>query len=117
MITAASYSLELDSETAINFYLTTGTELTKEDVSVTADGATFDYTVEKVGSRHRVRITGIGAHELGTVFTLTTGDTTISASAMTYVQQCLNDPNASDATKNTAAALYAYYQQAISYKT
>ena len=114
VITKASYSLDLDSETAINFYLTTETELTKDNVSVTGD-ATFAYTVEKVGSRYRVQITGIGAHELGTVFTMTTGDTTISASAMTYVQQALGNDNASAATKNAAAALYAYYLQAISY--
>ena len=95
VITAASYSLDLDSETAINFYLTTESELTKDNVSVTAEGATFEYTVEKIGSRYRVQITGIGAHELGTVFTLTTGNTTISASAMTYVQQRLANTNAS----------------------
>ena len=113
-VTKASYSLDLDSETAINFYLTTETELTKENVSVTAD-ATFEFTVEKVGSRYRVQITGIGAHELGTVFTLTTGETTISASALTYVQQCLANENESDETKHAAAALYEYYQQAINF--
>ena len=73
------------------------------------------FTVEKVGSRYRVQITGIGAHELGTLFTMTTGDTTISASAMTYVQQSLANGNASEATKNAAAALYEYYQQAINF--
>ena len=115
-VTKASYSLDLDSETAINFYLTTETELTKDNVNVTAAaGTTFEYTVEKVGSRYRVQITEIGAHELGTVFTMTTGDTTISASAMTYVQQSLANSSASEATKNAAAALYKYYQQAINY--
>ena len=113
VITAASYSQDLDSETAINFYLTTQSELTEEDVSVTAY-ADFDYTVEKVGSRWRVRITGIGAHELGTVFTMETGNTTIEASAMTYVQQCLANADAGDEA-NHAAALYEYYRQAISY--
>lgn len=116
VITKASYSLVLDSETAINFYLTTETELTKDNVSVTAaEGTTFEYTVEKVGSRYRVQITGIGAHELGTAFTMTTGNTTITASAMTYVQQSLANSNAGAATKNAAAALYEYYLQAISY--
>ena len=115
VITAASYSLDLDSETAINFYLTTETELTKDNVSVTAEGATFEYTVEKVGSRYRVQITGIGAHELGTVFTMTTGNTRIAASAMTYVQQSLANSSDSAETKNAAAALYEYYHQAISY--
>ena len=116
VITKASYSLDLDSETAINFYLTTETELTKDNVSVTAaEGTTFEYTVEKVGSRYRVQITGIGAHELGTAFTMTTGNTTITASAMTYVQQSLANSNAGAATKNAAAALYEYYRQAINY--
>ena len=117
VITKASYSLDLESETAINFYLTTDSELSKDNVSVTApSGTTFNYTVEKVGSRYRVQITGIGAHELGTVFTLRTGNTTISASAMTYVQQRLANANASEVTKNAAAALYAYYQEAINYR-
>ena len=116
VIKSASYSLDLESETAINFYLTTDSELTKDNVSVTAEGADFEYTVEKVGSRYRVRITGIGAHELGTVFTMTTGNTTISASAMTYVQQSLANSRASRAAKNAAAALYAYYEAAIAYR-
>lgn len=118
VITKAGYSLDLDSETAINFYLTTETELTKDNVSVTAaEGTTFEYTVEKVGSRYRVQITGIGAHELGTAFTMTTGNTTITASAMTYVQQSLANSNAAAATKNAAAALYEYYLQAINYNS
>ena len=75
----------------------------------------FEYSVEKVGSRYRVQITGIGAHELGEVFTLTTGNTKIAASAMTYVQQSLANSSAGEEAKNAAAALYAYYQQAISY--
>ena len=116
VIKSASYSLDLESETAINFYLTTDSELTKDNVSVTAEGADFEYTVEKVGSRYRVRITGIGAHELGTVFTMTTGNTTISASAMTYVQQSLANSKTSRAAKNAAAALYAYYEAAIAYR-
>ena len=117
VITKASYSLDLESETAINFYLTTDSELSKDNVSVTApSGTTFNYTVEKVGSRYRVQITGIGAHELGTEFALRTGNTTISASAMTYVRQRLANANASEVTKNAAAALYAYYQEAINYR-
>lgn len=54
VITYASYSLDLDSETAINFYLTTDQELNKGNVTVMAEGASFDYTVEKKGSRYCV---------------------------------------------------------------
>ena len=114
VITAATYSLDLDSETTINFYLTAEHELTEANVSVTAN-ATFAYTVEKVDSRYLVRITGIGAHELGEVFMLRTENTTISASVMTYVQQCLAGENTSAEAKQAAAALYAYYRQAINY--
>ena len=118
VITKATYSLDLESETAINFYLTTEAELTKDNVTVTADdaNATFEYTVEKVGSRYRVRITGIGAHELGTKFTMTTGNTAITAAALTYVQQSLANSNAKQETKNAAAALYEYYHQTIEYR-
>ena len=115
VITAASYSLSLDSETAINFYLMTAQDLSKDDISVTADGQAAEFTMEKAGSAYRVTIAGIAAHQLGTVYTLTTGNTEISASAMSYVQQALSSSNVRQETKNAAAALYAYYQEAVSY--
>ena len=76
----------------------------------------FEYAVEKVGNRYRVKITGIAAHELGAAFTVKTGGTSITASAMSYVQKCLANSNTDQDTKNAAAALYRYYEEAIEYK-
>ena len=115
-ITAAAFSLDLDCETALNFYLTTDTELSEQNVSVTADdGSSPEYTVARAGTRRHIRVTGIGAHKLGTVYTMTAGETSISASAMTYVQQCLSNTGAPEEAKRVAAALYEYYQQAVRY--
>ena len=117
MIVSATYSLTLDTETALNIYLTPaeGITLTKENVSVAATGAYVEYAVEPVGSRYRVRITGIGAHELGTKITITAGTSTVTASALSYVQKCLANENAKPEAKNAAAALYRYYQETIRY--
>ena len=117
MIVSATYSLTLDTETALNIYLTPaeGITLTKENVSVAATGADVKYAVEPVGSRYRVRITGIGAHELGTKITITAGTSTVTASALSYVQKCLANENAKPEAKNAAAALYRYYQETIHY--
>lgn len=117
IITGVTYSLSLDTETALNIYLTTadGCVLSKDNVVISATGADVKYSVDKVGSRYRVKITGIGAHELGTVITVTTGNSTIQASALTYVQKCLVNDKVKQATKNAAAALYRYYQEAIIY--
>ena len=60
-----------------------------DNVKVPAgSGLTFDYTVEKTGRSWRVQITGIGAHKLGSVFTLKTDGAEISASALSYAQNC-----------------------------
>ena len=116
-IVSATYSLTLDTETALNIYLTPaeGVTLTKENVSVAATGADVKYAVEPVGSRYRVRITGIAAHELGTKITITAGTSTVTASALSYVQKCLANENAKPEAKNAAAALYRYYQETIHY--
>ena len=116
-IVSATYSLTLDTETALNIFLTPaeGITLTKENVSVAATGAYVEYAVEPAGSRYRVRITGIGAHELGTKITITAGTSTVTASALSYVQKCLANENAKPEAKNAAAALYRYYQETIHY--
>lgn len=117
IFSSASYSLDLQSETAVNFYLKTDRELTKDDVDViTEEGVDVAYTVEKTGSSWRVQITGIGAHELGSVFTLKTEGAEISASALSYAQNCLADNYAEAELQNTVAALYAYYNAAMAYK-
>jgi hypothetical protein len=121
-----TYSLSLDSETALNIYLTPaeGVAFTKDNVIVrkgTEIEIYENYIVEKVGARYRVKITGIGAHELGTGFNVDVGtraNTTISnVSVVSIVKKYLNPENTTikDATKKAATALYYYYQAAIAY--
>ncbi len=120
-----TYSLSLDSETALNIYLTPAenVEFTNEIFSVKKGNEDYShYIMEKVGARYRVKITGIGAHELGTGFNIEVGSgenkTTISnVSVVSIVKKYLNPENTTikDATKKAATALYYYYQAAIAY--
>ena len=81
------------------------------------EGTNFDYTVEKTNTGYRVKITGIGAHELGSPFTVQAAGATIIASALSYVQQGLADNSTpEEKDRNTAAALYGYYTAAVQYK-
>ncbi|MCR4772677.1 MAG: hypothetical protein K5855_10250 [Oscillospiraceae bacterium] len=118
-VTSASYSLSLTSETKINlFFATDGLELTNANTHVTVnDSTTFDWTVEKVGERYRVQITGINAVELGATFTVTIdGGTTVTASALSYVQQVLSSNSAvTDEVKHAAAALYSFFDEVCKY--
>ena len=122
-VTKITYSLSLDSETALNIYLTPAenVEFTNENFSVRKGNVAYtDYIVEKVGARYRVKITGIGAHELGTGFNIEVGSgenkTTISnVSAVTIVKKYLANDTIKAETKDAATALYYYYQAAIAY--
>ncbi|MBQ6076722.1 MAG: hypothetical protein IJK88_01325 [Clostridia bacterium] len=118
-----TYSLSLDSETALNIYLTPAGDaaFTKDNVIVRIETEIYEnYIVEKVGARYRVKITGIGAHELGTGFNVDVGtraNTTISnVSVVSIVKKYLANDTIKTETKNAATALYYYYQAAIAYK-
>ncbi len=119
-----TYSLSLDSETALNIYLTPaeGVAFTKDNVIVRKGTETEiyeNYIVEKVGARYRVKITGIGAHELGTGFYVDVGtdaDTIIhNVSVVSIVKKYLANDTIKTETKNAATALFYYYQAAIAY--
>ncbi len=117
-----TYSLSLDSETALNIYLTPAgdAEFTKDNVIVRKETEIYEnYIVEKVGARYRVKITGIGAHELGTGFNVDVGtraNTTISnVSVVSIVKKYLANNTIKAETKDAATALYYYYQAAIEY--
>ena len=116
-VSAISYSLSLTSETKINLFFTTDMELSQSNTEVSASGATFDYSVKRSGTRWLVQITGINADELGTAFTVTLEDgTTVTASAMSYVQRALTvSTTATEEVKHAAAAMYEFFVQASSY--
>ncbi|MBQ7993108.1 MAG: hypothetical protein IJ252_08755 [Solobacterium sp.] len=50
------------------------------------------------------------------MFTVKTGSSYVSASAMTYVQNALAYSGSSEETKHAAAALYAYYTETVNYR-
>ena len=123
-IAAVTYSLTLESETAINVYFRPAPGY-RGTPTATVDGRTAE--VETVGGVYCVRITGIAAHKLSDsyVIVLTTGEgrtVTVRVSALSYVNTALNYYN--DTTnefhmkaRNAVAAIYAYSQAADAYKT
>ena len=117
-VTQRSFSLSLDSTTALNFYLSPYDQVSKQDIAVKdkAGNAVTGITAEKAGSSYRLSIPDISAHKLGDVYTVQiNGSDTISASALSYVQKAQTDDSLSQVEKDTAMALYGYYLQAIAY--
>ena len=113
LFSKVSFSLVLDSETAIRLYLTPN-EGVDEVTATCLDGK--DATVTKKGARWVVEIPNISAHQLSTTYTVTVNSTaTISVSALSYVKLMLD--NYTDQTaQNAAAAIYYYSAAADAYK-
>ena len=117
LFSKVSFSLVLDSETAIRLFLTP-----KEgvgDITVTcSDGKTANVT--RTGSRCLVEIPNISAHQLAKTYTLTVsaGDqsVTIKVSALSYVQLMLNAYADDTNALNAAAAIYYYAMAAKAFK-
>jgi hypothetical protein len=116
LFSKVSFSLVLDSETAIRLYLTPK----NSDDTVTAScSGDKDAKVTKKGARWVVEILNISAHQLSTEYeiSVTAGDVTamISVSALSYVNLMLD--NYTDQTaQNAAAAIYYYSAAADAYK-
>ena len=114
-----TYTLLMDSDTAIYLYFKPVSTY-EGDFSVTVDGKTA--TATKKGDRYLVIIPNIGAHKLGDAYmvvaTTANGDTTVTVSALSYVNGILNaDAYANIQTaQNAVAAIYAYYDAAIKYQ-
>ena len=109
-----SFSLVLDSETAIRLYLTPK----NSDDTVTAScSGDKDAKVTKKGARRVVEIPNISAHQLSTTYTVTVNSTaTISVSALSYVKLMQNAYAGNTAAQNAAAAIYYYSAAADAYK-
>ena len=115
-IEKVSFSLYLDSDTALHLYFTPAASY-KGGAAATVDGAAAEVT--KKDGRFALEIPGISAHRLGNTFTvkLVNGGqtTTVKVSALSYVYAILN--NAKDSLAADAMiALYKYYQAAAAYK-
>ncbi len=114
LFSKVSFSLVLDSETAIRLYLTPN-EGVDEVTATCSDGK--DATVTKKGARWVVEIPNISAHQLSTTYTVTVNSTaTISASALSYVKLMQNAYAGNTAAQNAAAAIYYYSAAADAYK-
>ncbi len=115
-----TYSVRLDSDTAILVYFKP-TANYDGSFTVTLDGETYTATKQSDG-RYLVEIPNIGAHLLGTTYTIVAttdnGTATVTVSALSYVRSILNSSTyANDATaKNAACAIYAYCAAAKAYK-
>ena len=121
-IEKVSFSLYLDSNTSLYFYLTPEKDFSGDvtaELVEPADGK-MKIRVEQIGERYRVAVPDISAHLLGTTCKVNVsagGDFMLEASALSYVNLLMN----SDTYKNEFApkamtAMYRYYAAADAVK-
>ena len=70
-------------------------------------------------SLYLLRVSGISAHKLGDMMTITgTAGTAfeVSVCALSYVRSVLNSTSTSEAAKNGLSSLYAYYAATMAYR-
>ena len=125
-ITKASYKLHLDTDTVLDVLLTTSDGAAPTDVTVTThDEETGKETTVKATpeldnqGRYLIRITGISAHRLGNMMTITgTAGTkfTIEVSPLSFVRSILNNASQTKEAKDCVSALYAYYAATMDYR-
>jgi len=114
-IASVSYSLTLDTNTAINLYATPAEGYTGAVTAALSDGTNLD--VVKTGSRYKITISGVSAHLLSKMYevkiTTEHGESTVNVSALSYAYACMDD---TDPAKMVMSALYDYYLKAIAYQ-
>ena len=121
-VTAMNYSLNLESEIALNLYVTTNSAVT----AATVDKRTVQITepARLEDGRWFVQIRGISATEIGDTYTVNIstangGSAQLKASALSYVRSVLRASLGSaitQDTKNSMAALWVYYSEAVALK-
>ena len=124
-VTKASYKLHLDSKTTVDVFLTTKDGSAPKNVTMTVHEeetgreTTKTVTPEKQSDgRYMIRISGISAHRLGDMMTITgtAGKMfTIQVSALSYVRSVL-DNSTTQTAENCLSAMYAYYAAIMSYR-
>ena len=112
-----SFALVLDSETAIEIYLTSkdgynGTVVAHVDTNTT------DNMAVKKGSEYVVSIGNISAHLLGKEYTVNVATEDVNfdvkISALSYVQSAIHDD--SEAMKRAVTSLYRYWKATMTYR-
>ena len=112
-ISGVSYSLTLDSDTAINLFIApvSGYE---GDITVTVDGNVAVPVL--TGGRYKIVISGINslnlAHMHHVVITTTDGQSTVDVSVLSYAYAAMND---SSEANMAMCALYDYYLKSVAY--
>ncbi len=129
-IESLMFDLELDSEITLNIYLYPGNDAGNVSAYITDDDNEFDgktnMAVYKPSENaYVVTISGISAHKLGKVYTvsITTGKGsgfTVKMSALSYanaIMQSDNDgENIDDDLKRAVISLYKYYTATMKYR-
>ncbi len=113
-IAAITFSLVLDSETAIRVYFRPSENYTG-GLTATVGGKTTEIKSLSDG-RFLLEIPNIAAHELGKRFAIVAktvnGTANVNVSALSYVQSMLNKDDANTDAKNAVCAIYDYYKAA-----
>ncbi len=112
-----TYSLLLDSGTAIKLYMTPNTDYEGEITAYIGD-STENAAIEQSDGRYTVDITDILAHEMDKTHTVkvTAGETfEIKVSVFSYINAVLGNSGYAEDFKNTVTALYRYYAKTIEY--
>ena len=112
-----TYSLTLDSDTAINLYFKMAEGYSgKFEAKIGEENATPELLSD---GRYRVKIKGISAHLLDDVHNIAVttdgGGAIVQVAALSYVYGLLDMADASDEYKLAAAAIYSYSQAAEAY--
>jgi hypothetical protein len=112
-----TYSVRLDSETAILVYFKPVKNYNGR-FTVTLDDESYTATKQGDG-RYLVEIPNIGAHLLGRTYTIAVttdaGSATVAVAALSYVKGMLAAYVGVTNAENAACAIYAYYAAAAAY--
>ena len=113
----ASYSLLLDSSTALKIYFTTKSSF-EGTPAVSVNGGEAIPAVKR-GEKYVVTIDNLSAHKLADmneIKIMADGECIIEGSALSYVNPVLSSSTEEDDAKNAMASLYQYYEKAMAYK-
>ena len=116
-ITDVKFNLTLDTDTAVNLYLTPKEGHGEGLSAQTFEGADLE-CVKTSDGRYRVTVGGIPAHELGKTYKVIVyenGDPIhrVNVSVLSYVYACAGD---GELAENAMGAIYDYYLKAEAYR-
>ena len=118
-VAKVSYSLDLQSKTALRVYFTLQPDYAGA-VTATLDGSPVE-AVRQDDGRYCVTVPSIAAHELGTAHSIVLsagGSCTVTVSALSYVDAALRSSSkvfANDTARAAVASLYDYYAATTNY--